>query len=108
MLPAEDGWPTPEYFGACGRLIIEEYVGSPLSSFYEEPWLKRAKIAASLLDAAHKFTFKNSKFAFYLTDMSEDNIAVNEQDEAIFVDLENIIIVDKYPPTDGKCNLLYN
>lgn len=64
-----------------------------------EPWIKRARIASSLLDAANLFTFKNEKFAFYLTDISMDNIAVNKEDKAIFIDLENIIIVDKSSST---------
>ncbi|XP_001606587.2 divergent protein kinase domain 2A isoform X1 [Nasonia vitripennis] len=98
ILPAKEGWPTPKYFGACGRLIVEEYIGLPLSSFIDEPWIRRAKIASSLLQAADTLMSKNSEFAFYLTDISMDNIAVNNEDKAIFVDLENIIIVEKNPP----------
>ena len=102
ILSARDGWPTPEYYGACGRVIIQEYVGLPLLSFTEDSWIIRAKIASSLLDAAYLFTFKNPKFAFYLTDISMDNIAIDNKYRAIFIDLENIIIVDKYPPIKGK------
>jgi hypothetical protein len=100
-LPSENNWPTPKYFGACGRLIIEEYIGLPLTEFVQNTWIQRAQIASSLLDAAYKFTFKNPDFAFYPTDVSMDNIAVNDQNKAIFVDLENIIIVNKYPMVAG-------
>lgn len=79
-----------------------EYIGSPLSAYYEEPWIRRAKIAASLLEAAKMFTFRNPDFGFYLTDLSPDNIAVTENDEAKFIDLENIIIVDKNVSFSGK------
>ncbi|XP_017883319.1 deleted in autism protein 1 homolog [Ceratina calcarata] len=95
ILPAEDNWPVAKYLGACGRIVIEEYVGLPLTAYYNQPWLHRAKIASSLLDAAFKFTYKNTDFAFYLTDVSADNIAVDTNDNAIFVDLENVIIVDR-------------
>ncbi|KAJ8681163.1 hypothetical protein QAD02_016950 [Eretmocerus hayati] len=98
ILQADNNWPVPKYFGACGRTIVEEYVGLPLSSYLNEPWMRRAKIASSLLDAAYKFTFMDPKFSYYLTDISIDNIAVNNLDQAIFVDLENIIIVDRQPP----------
>ncbi|XP_011862154.1 PREDICTED: deleted in autism protein 1 homolog, partial [Vollenhovia emeryi] len=95
ILPAESGWPVLKYFGACGRIIIEEYIGLPLSDCYDKSWIQRAKIASSLLNAAYMFTFKNEKFGFYLTDISADNIAVDREDVAKFIDLENIIVVDK-------------
>lgn len=85
----------PKYFGACGRIIIEEYVGLPLLDYYNKPWIQRAKIASSLLNAAYIFTFKSEDFGFYLTDVSADNIAVDYKDVAKFIDLENIIVVDK-------------
>ncbi|XP_011698510.1 PREDICTED: deleted in autism protein 1 homolog isoform X1 [Wasmannia auropunctata] len=95
ILSAEDGWPVPKYFGACGRIIIEEYVGLPLSDYYDKSWIQRVKIASSLLNAAYLFTFKNESFGFYLTDISADNIAIDHENVAKFIDLENIIIVDK-------------
>ncbi|KYQ58670.1 UPF0672 protein C3orf58 [Trachymyrmex zeteki] len=95
ILSAENGWPVPRYFGACGRIIIEEYVGLPLSDYYDKSWIQRVKIASSLLNAAYLFTFKNEMFGFYLTDISADNIAVDHENVAKFIDLENIIIVDK-------------
>ncbi|XP_025271210.1 deleted in autism protein 1 homolog isoform X2 [Camponotus floridanus] len=95
ILSAENGWPVPKYFGACGRIIIEEYIGLPLSDYYDKSWIQRAKIASSLLNAAHMFTFKNKKFGFYVTDVSADNIAVDYNNVAKFIDLENIIVVDK-------------
>lgn len=91
----------PKYFGACGRIIIEEYVGSPFADYYDKSWIQRAKIASSLLDAAYMFTFKNKNFGFYLTDISIDNIAVDSKDVAKFIDLENIIIVDKNISPEG-------
>ncbi|XP_026826615.1 deleted in autism protein 1 homolog isoform X2 [Ooceraea biroi] len=102
ILSAKNGWPVPEYFGACGRIIIEEYVGAPLSDYHDKPWLERAKVASSLLNAAHMFTFRNEQFGFYLTDISYDNIAVDYNNVAKFIDLENIIIVDKNPSRKGN------
>lgn len=95
ILSAEKNWPVPKYFGACGRIVIEEYVGLPLTAYYNEPWLNRAKIASSLLNAAHMFTYRDENFSFYLTDISADNIAVDLNSNVKFVDLENVIIVDK-------------
>jgi len=28
--PAANGWPFPEYIGACGRVVVEEYIGTTL------------------------------------------------------------------------------
>lgn len=102
ILSAEDGWPVPKYFGACGRIIIEEYIGLPLSDCYDKSWIQRVKIASSLLNAAYMFTFKNKNFGFYLTDISADNIAVDHENVAKFIDLENIIIVDKNISQESK------
>ncbi|XP_054013743.1 divergent protein kinase domain 2A-like isoform X2 [Hylaeus anthracinus] len=95
ILPANNNWPVPKYLGACGRIVIEEYVGSPLTAYYNKSWLLRAKIASSLLNAAYMFTYRSNDFGFYLTDVSADNIAIDSNNNAKFVDLENVIIVDK-------------
>ncbi|KAK0082063.1 hypothetical protein PV325_011132 [Microctonus aethiopoides] len=95
ILSSDDGWPVPKYYGACGRIIIESYVGLPLTFYYNEPWLRRAKIALYLLEAAQMFTFGNDDYAFYLTDISADNIAIDNYDKPKFVDLENIFILNK-------------
>ncbi|XP_050574615.1 divergent protein kinase domain 2A [Bombus affinis] len=95
ILSTNKDWPVPRYFGTCGRILIEEYVGMPLTAYYNEPWLRRAKLASSLLDAAYKFTYKDDNFGFYLTDISADNIAVDSIDNVKFVDLEDVIIVDR-------------
>ncbi|CAK9801676.1 Divergent protein kinase domain 2A [Anthophora plagiata] len=95
ILSADKDWPLPKYLGACGRIIIEEYVGLPLANYYNEPWLSRAKISTSLLDAAYMFTYKDKDFGFYLTDISVDNIAIDLNNNVKFVDLENVIVVDK-------------
>lgn len=94
-MSAENGWPVPRYFGACGRIVIEEYVGLPLTAHYNDPWIIRAKISASLLEIAQLFTFKDINFSFYLTDLSPDNIAVDNNYNVKIIDLENIIIVDR-------------
>ncbi|XP_046828767.1 divergent protein kinase domain 2A-like [Vespa crabro] len=95
ILPESKGWPVPKYLGSCGRIIVEEYVGLPIITYYDAPWIYRAKIVSSLLNAAYMFTFKNKDFGFYLTDISIDNIAINSDGIAKFIDLENIIVVDK-------------
>ncbi|XP_015108541.1 divergent protein kinase domain 2A [Diachasma alloeum] len=102
ILRAEEGWPVPRYYGACGRIVIEEYVGLPLPAYYHAPWLLRAKIAAGLLRAAQMLTFHDPEFSFYLTDMSPDNIAINDEYKPIFVDLEHIIVVQKNSFSNDK------
>lgn len=102
ILPARLGWPVPKYYGACGRLIVEEFIGPVLSKFHNELWIQRAEIASSLLSAAHALTFQDEHFAFYLTDVSFDNIAVDSNNTAKFIDLENVIVVDKQTSVAGK------
>ncbi|XP_033227159.1 divergent protein kinase domain 2A isoform X2 [Belonocnema kinseyi] len=102
ILPSEKGWPVPKHYGACGRLVIQEFVGPSLSTFSGEPWIRRAAIASTLLDAAYMFTFQDENFAYYLTDISSDNIAIDSKNRAKFIDLENIIVVDKTTPVKDQ------
>ncbi|KAH0564548.1 hypothetical protein KQX54_012749 [Cotesia glomerata] len=99
ILKADEGWPVAKFYGACGRLVIEEYAGLPLTVYYQEGWLRRAKIAIRLLESAHEFTFRNPEYSFYLTDLSSDNIVIDESDNPVFIDLENIIILHRNIPT---------
>lgn len=52
------------------------------------------------------FTFEDKQFGFYLTDVSVDNIAVDYENVAKFIDLENIIVVDKNISHEGNKFLL--
>ena len=42
--PAKEGWPFPEYYGACGRYIMVEHAGRSLEEFYDAPFEKRVNI----------------------------------------------------------------
>ena len=92
---AEDGWPFAKYVGACGRFVVEEYVGPSLSD-----WLPSASsmdkidAALQLLLMAELLTVGKSEFAMYWTDWSLFNIAVDQQHRLKIVDTENIIVVD--------------
>jgi hypothetical protein len=101
VLPEQDGWPVAKYIGACGRVIVEEYAGEMLTSYHNAPWLQRANFAYQLLIAAHNFTDSHPHFGFYLTDVSADNIALDSQGRLKFVDLENVIVVDRNAPVEG-------
>lgn len=103
---AEDGWPFPVYYGACGRIVAEEYVGRRLTTFYNEDFRVRALISHQLLKIAFQLT-EASNFTLYLADVSADNFAVNEDENYAVkvVDLENVIIVDKSQFTHGEALL---
>lgn len=90
-------WPVPQFYGSCGRLIAVEDCGLMLSQFYGAPWQIRANISYQLIESAFKFTFDDPDFGYYLTDMSPDNIAVTKDGKVKFIDLENVILVDKNP-----------
>ncbi|XP_067007079.2 divergent protein kinase domain 2A [Anabrus simplex] len=102
ILDEREGWPVPKYYGACGRVVVEEYVGNMLSFYFKAPWFTRAKLAYQLLVAAHDFTDKHPHFRFYLTDVSMDNIAVDEAEKVKFIDVEDMIILDKQAPVQER------
>ncbi|XP_063915941.1 divergent protein kinase domain 2A isoform X1 [Zophobas morio] len=94
-LLSNQAWPVPKLYGRCGFLIIEQYCGLPLNHFQTSPWHVRAYLALQLLEAAIHFTHKHHDFRLYLTDISPDNIAVDDNFTLYFVDLENVILKQK-------------
>ncbi|XP_063229062.1 divergent protein kinase domain 2A-like isoform X2 [Bacillus rossius redtenbacheri] len=105
VLPAEEGWPVPRYLGACGRIAVQEYAGDMLTSHHGAPWLSRASMAYQLLSAAEQFTSGHPHFRFYLTDVSPDNIAVDPAGVVRFVDLENVVVLDKAAGVNGELKM---
>ncbi|KAJ1531008.1 hypothetical protein ONE63_005840 [Megalurothrips usitatus] len=97
ILRAEDGWPVPRYVGACGRIVVTLNAGEPLLDHFDKSWPERAGLALQLLLAADRFTYSHPQFAFYLLDISADNIVVNNEGKLSFVDLEHTLIVDRHP-----------
>ncbi|KAL7648160.1 UNVERIFIED_CONTAM: hypothetical protein RMT77_000062 [Armadillidium vulgare] len=92
MQAFENVFPFPKYYGACGRVVVQELAGSPLSRFYGNPWLERASLAVQLLQIANSMT--EHYIRIYLTDPSSDNFAVDSKGNVKLVDLENIVLVD--------------
>ena len=45
IFPKSEGWPFPRYRGACGRFIVEEYIGKSLASYYNADWETRLDLA---------------------------------------------------------------
>lgn len=102
VLTKSKGWPVPAYGGVCGRLEVVAYEGEPLSELTHIAWHRKLLYARKILNGAMDFTFKHDRFRFYLMDWSLDNIVANEDDEITFVDLEDVVILDKhiYPRKD--------
>lgn len=96
VLQKSKGWPTPAYGGVCGRLEVVGHEGEPLSSLTHVEWHRKLRHAKHMLNAAMDFTFKHDRFRFYLMDWSIDNIVANADDQITFVDLEDIIVLDKH------------
>ncbi|XP_059055922.1 divergent protein kinase domain 2A [Achroia grisella] len=96
IIPKSHGWPVPAYGGVCGRIEVVAYEGESLSSLLHVAWHRKLKYAKKILDAAMDFTFKHDRFRFYFMDWSLDNIVANEKDEITFIDLEDVIVLDKH------------
>ncbi|CAH2215388.1 jg22769 [Pararge aegeria aegeria] len=96
VIPKSKGWPVPPFGGVCGRLEVVGHEGEPLSALLDVAWHRKLKYAQNILDAAMDFTFKHDRFRFYLMDWSLDNIVANEKDEITFVDLEDLVVLDKH------------
>lgn len=93
--PANKGWPFPVYYGACGRVIVEEYVGPNLAQWLPDaPLNERINAALQMLTIADQFTNGTAGFRLYVTDLSLYNIAVGLDGILKIVDGENIVVVD--------------
>lgn len=95
MLKSSDKWPVPRYYGTCGRFVVEENSGESIANRENCNWVDRAFMALQLLRAAKNFTSDHPDFRFYLTDVSPDNVVVDEHVKVTFIDLENVVITQK-------------
>ncbi|XP_075212129.1 divergent protein kinase domain 2A-like isoform X2 [Lycorma delicatula] len=95
ILPQEDGWPVSKYLGSCGRTVVSEYCGEMLTDHIQDMWSTRSSFAHQLLTAAFNLTYSHPLFAFYFTDITPDNIVISSDGKVTFIDLENIIIVER-------------
>ncbi|KAJ0171412.1 hypothetical protein K1T71_012962 [Dendrolimus kikuchii] len=95
IIPKSKGWPVPAYAGVCGRLEVVAHEGESLSALTHIEWHKKLKQAKQMLSAAMDFTYKHDRFRFYLMDWSIDNIVADTDDRITFVDLEDVIVLDK-------------
>lgn len=91
----QKGWPVPEFYGSCGFVIVEEFKGVSLNYFEHYSWEVRAFLALQLLEAAIAFTQNHEHFKIYLTDISPDNIVIDDNFKVTFIDLENVILQEK-------------
>ena len=62
--------------------------------------------AYQLMYIANLLTETDLGFAFYLTDVTYDNIAVNKDGKLVIIDLEDILVVDKAKIRRGKIHVL--
>lgn len=93
--PKNEGWPFPEYFGACGRFIVVSNEGEPLNNFYNSPWHKRADLAYQIMKIAERLTNHGKPYGLYWTDLSYENLVVDDAGRVTVVDVENVVVVDR-------------
>lgn len=74
---------------------MEEYKGDTLNNYYAYSWEERAYLAIQLLKMANVFTFRHSNFSFYFTDLSPDNLVVDDYGKVALIDLDNVIIAQR-------------
>lgn len=94
MFPASKGWPFPEYYGSCGWLSAVSDEGKPLLSFINKSWHFRANLVLQILHLADRMS-NTDGWSLYATDMTIDNLSVDSNGRVKFIDLENIIVVDR-------------
>jgi len=51
---------APKVYGACGRLVVVEHGGRPLSGYLDEPFATRAELALQLMSMVQVFWVSTS------------------------------------------------
>ncbi|XP_018574247.1 deleted in autism protein 1 homolog isoform X2 [Anoplophora glabripennis] len=95
IFSSQHGWCVPKLYGYCGRLVVVQNAGQPLSEIESFNWFDRSYVAYQILQSVNNFTKNHDIFRIYLTDISPDNIAVNQDLQITFIDLENAILKKK-------------
>ncbi|XP_048580201.1 divergent protein kinase domain 2A isoform X2 [Nematostella vectensis] len=90
----EEGWPFPRFYGVCGRIMVVEDSGPPISSFLEESWDVRAQIAVNLITLAHQLSSALDDWALYIADPAPGNFGVSDSGKVTLLDLEHLVVVD--------------
>ena len=96
----------PTVYGACGRVIVVEYVGASLSTTFNWSWQKRVRLSIKMIQLARAFTRTDDNMALYMHDVSVDNFAVDKYDNVKLIDCEHVLIVDMsaFNHSYGKLN----
>ena len=94
LFPQEEGWPFPRYYGACGRVIIAENAGKPLTDYLNKIWEFRVWLSVQLLQIAFLLTSNNKGWTIYLTDMDPENFALSENGQVFAIDVEHAVVID--------------
>jgi len=59
LLRNKDGWPFPEWYGACGRLIVQSYEGLTIDNYLNHSFQFRVKLMINVkLIGFYKFEIK--------------------------------------------------
>lgn len=95
--PYEEGWPFPKHLGACGRVVVESYVGPSLDSYGNAPWRTRLRLAHKLTLLADKLVSNKTPYCLYMTDVMFSNFAISAREEVLLVDTENVIVATCRP-----------
>ena len=61
----------------------------------------QADKAYQLMRIADMLTNNKADFALYLTDVTDDNFAVNDDGKVTLIDLEDVLVVDKLAVKSG-------
>ncbi|XP_064645473.1 divergent protein kinase domain 2A-like [Lineus longissimus] len=90
-----DKWKFPMYYGACGRIVIEEHGGIPLARYTAAPWKMRAALGLQLLRMIEDFVAKDAEWLIIYPDIRYPNFAVDKDGYVLAIDLDNVMIIDK-------------
>ncbi|XP_011661612.1 divergent protein kinase domain 2A [Strongylocentrotus purpuratus] len=84
-----------EYLGECGRVILTEPSGKPLSSYLKASWKDRVDISLKILQMIEDFHDSSDKWLVLLLDFGYENFVMTSEGQLKVVNLGGMVIVDK-------------
>lgn len=95
-----------EYLGECGRVILTEPSGKPLSSYLKASWKDRVDISLKILQMIEDFHDSSDKWLVLILDFGYENFVMTSEGQLKVVNLGGMVIVDKDQTSTSESDFL--
>jgi len=88
-------FPFLPFFGACGRSTFVQGPVVSIKTYLDQPLQVRLELAAEVLKMVEGFIHEDPLWLLFTTDLSLDNLVVEESGQVFLRDLSLVMLIDK-------------